>query len=290
MGWNPIEDIKKAANDASKQVDNALGTNLSGRGGGALADLGTAWNRSDVGRWANGFVDSGWQTVNRTLHAVSDVGRGDFKNAGKNLGRAAGSAINVATWNQSQLVLDNKEKFRSAGKYTAGWSEDLVNTASAVRTQADDAYVSPEDRNGAIRFGVKTGAVAAGVYYAPQIGSYLWEAATADPLKTAVVAHYATQGKEGQAKAAGIVAGGLPEEWRDPAKDLIDRIVNPPSSNVGDPTEYGSWRNQVVPGTSYSTGEPTFAGTSSGAGLGTTLLLVGAAGIAAVILRKRGIL
>lgn len=287
-------------NDVAKGIDNVAGSNLSGRGGGAIADLGKEINRSDPGRWAGGFVDSTWQGVNRTLHAVSDIGRGDFQNAGKNLGRAAGSVGNMLTFNARQYILDNPNQMISMGKYTGGWTEDLLGTARGLRSQESDAYVSDADRNSAIRFGVKTGAVVAGAAYAPEIGAYakeggawLWDKTvgyvSTKPIDAATVAYLATQGKGGQAQAAKLVTGGLlPDEIKDPVNNFIDRLINPPTTNPADPAEFGPWKHEAVPGTAYTPGSSSPV--LMGEGAGTMLLIVGAVGIAAVILRKKGIL
>jgi hypothetical protein len=276
MGWldNPL-----------KEIDNAAGTNFSGQGPGGLAsDLGRRFNESDPGRWIGGQLTSAGRAVGNTAAALSDVARGDFKGAGKSLGRAAGSSLNFITQNRQQLVLDNEKAFMDAGKYTGGFTEDLVGYSRGVNSLADRAYVSDADRNSIIRYAGKSALIVAGAAYAPEIYSYGAEKFAAKPLESLTVAGLATQGRAGQARAAEIILGGvgLPDDLRQPITDGLTRIINPPESNSSDPSEFAPWRADAIPGTSYAGGG---AGVSSSSA--APLIIFGLLAAGAVIILKR---
>lgn len=277
MGWldNPL-----------KEIDNAAGTNFSGQGPGGLAsDIGRRFNESDPGRWIGGQLTSAGRSVGNTAAALSDIARGDFKAAGKSAGRAVGSSLNFVTQNRQQLVLDNEKAFMDAGKYTGGYSEDLVGYSRGVNSLADRAYVSDADRNSAIRYAGKSALITAGAAYAPEIYSYGAEKFAAKPLESLTVAGLATQGKSGQAKAAEIILGGvgLPDDLRQPITDGITRIINPPTSVSSDPSEFAPWKADAIPGTSYMGSSPA----TTGAGGSSVLLIAGMLAVGAVIILKR---
>jgi hypothetical protein len=277
MGWldNPL-----------KEIDNALGSNLSGQGpGGIITQAGNAINRSDLGRYVGGQLTNAGRSVGNTAAAISDLARGDTNAAGRSLGRAVGSSLNYVTQNRQQLVMDNEQSFKDAGKYTAGYSEDLVGYSRGVNSLADRAYVSDEDRNSAIRYVGKSALITAGAAYAPEIYAYGAEKFAAKPLESLTVAGLATQGKSGQAKAAEIILGGvpLPDELRQPITDGITRIINPPPSVSSDPTEFAPWKDSAVPGTAYVPG-----GTVAGGGSTSMILVAGILAVGAlIVLRKR---
>ena len=285
MGF--FDDIADFGNGLSKQFDNLAGTNLSGRGGGELANLSERYNRSDIGRWTGGLATSGARTITKSVTAASDLLRGDVKQAGRSLGQAAGGYANFITLNSQQLVNDNRQAFKNAGSWTLGITDDLAGVASGLRSQEDQAYVSDADRNSAIRFAGKGVAIGAAVAYAPAI----YGAAAANPLTSLTVAGLATQGPKGQAAAAKILTGNiLPPEWQEPVNRGIDQVINPPTSNPQDPTEFGPWKNDALPGTAYVSSPPNQLngyGGGSGGGANIGLLIAGGAALIAVIMIAR---
>lgn len=274
------ESIQQTANDVGKQFDNLAGTNTSGRGGGLLADASNNFNRSDIGKYTGGLATSGYRFFEKSAHAGSDILRGDFKNAGKNAGMAAGAYANVWTLNARDVIQGSRDTLNAAGKYTFGLTEDLVKTADGLESQEKSAYVSDTNRDGALRFGSKAAALSLGVHYASEIGAYGYNAAVANPTQTATVAYLASQGKAGQAAAATMLLGGLPDVVKNPLTEVVNNYINPATSDSKDPSEFGTWKNEVVPGTGNM---PVALGVSST----MSYAIVAVAVVGAIIYMKR---
>lgn len=285
MGWDPWGDIQRAAEatfaPVTQAVDRALSTNLSGENrGGMLARFSEEVNRSDPAKYVGGLATSAYRFAKTPLEVASDVGRGDFQNAGTNLGRGIGAGVNAATGNVSFVINQNQDFLRSdeAKKWTLGISEDLAGAGNALRTQEDQAYVSDADRNSALRLGAKAWLGYAAAPLAASAGNSIWAG---------------VQSAAGWVTGGGLAtAGGM--AVYDQLKKAVDEEGTKALQDAGiipkDPeTPPASPAYQVpVPfdGAGYGAGSG-YAGEAPTATAGVSPLVLAAAAIAVVVVAKK---
>lgn len=172
-----LDDVKNTVGRTISQLTNPVRD--------ALADAGDRANRGDIGRWAKGLVEDTARSVTLPFHVVSDIARGDTENAGRNVGRWAGSLGNTMSIGTARAVGESQSvqdflRTDDAKKYTFGLSEDYAGLARGMNTLRNDAYVSDEDRNSAIRYGAKAALIAGSIAYLSGSSAATQSAAAAD--------------------------------------------------------------------------------------------------------------
>lgn len=155
MGWDLVE-----------AIDNAVGTNFSGNGPGnsIINQLGSQIKRSDPGRLIGRIGTDTGNVLTSPFVAASDLLRGDTEQAGRTLGRAAGSTGNLISMGGNYLAQDNKEMFKRIGaKDPTGLVSDYTDFTSAQGSLVQEKNLTSDEIWGSARFGSKALAIG-GVY------------------------------------------------------------------------------------------------------------------------------
>lgn len=239
-----LGDVGKKAEDefgnAVSTVSNTINRELSNFGNTINQTLDDA-SRGDVGKF---IVEQAKSTVNiaKAPFEIAYYGiRGDNQGVSNAVQRAVGASINrrgsesgnifnsetvgtrLAQTDVGQYILRNP----NVSNATFGISEDYAGFTRGARTLQDNAYLSREDQNSAIRFGVK-GVAAAGIGTAAKaVNSWWTDLNTLDKVK------YTTYGTT----AGGIVDKLAKGDLKGAVKDLTTTVGLP------DISEY-------IPGTS----------------------------------------
>ncbi len=233
MGWfddlvkDPVGTISNTVNDAGSSISNTVNRELSNAGNSINQIIDDA-DRGDVGKFV---VEQGQSAVNITKapFEIAYYGfRGDKEGVSRAAQRAVGASINRRGSESgnifNQETVSNRLAQTDVGQYvlrnpnisnaTGGISEDYAGFIRGARTLQDNAYLSREDQNSAIRFGVKGAAFAA-------------TAAYGKPLYKTLVS------KEGLGAAggSGIVSSLLKGDVKEAVKQISEKIGIPDISD-----------------------------------------------------------
>lgn len=307
MGF--FEDLNKGVsnlgNDILKSVDNAAGSNLSGRGSknGILTRAGKEFNRSDVGRFVGRAGTDIGNIVKSPFIATSDLLRGDTEQAGRSLGKGIGAVARVGTGGLLYYAEDNKEQLRSNSKWTLGLTGNLAGTASASRSAIEGNNISKADLNDFGQLVVKGAVIGTGAYYAKDIYSagqtgynYLAGGAKSAGSGLATAGGYAkdvgtvallakavkTGDTAAAAKALGIDTSGLPQVPKlDPnISDLYSDYLDGSKgvATVGGPSSYAE---------PYSPQASVSSPAVKEAGFGIPIMIILGLGLLSLKMRKK---
>lgn len=278
--------------------DRIVGTNLGGNNdrnsviGNASRELNNL-----TGGYSNTLFNSPKKYLNLagdTATAVSsldqrkiiDQYKRNYTTLGGDVAQAGFGVMGVFGNNEfAQSFLKNK----TVNQASFGYGQDLAGTLQGTKEAADTGLLSSENRNSAIRFGVKTAAVVGGAEVVSQVRTgfglqgYSMPSLGAPSLLESAAIYGAVKAggtREGAAKYL-EQQGYVPPELTDDAKDWLDflpdidypKITNPPKTNPADPSEFNPWR--MFEPTSTTEG---FLGTDQKAGVNILpILLIGAA-------------
>lgn len=242
-------------------------------------------SRGDIGRFVGKQVTDTGKVLKTPFIVASDVARGDIAQAGKSLSAGAGSAINAGSMGGTYLAQDNKQAFKSAGKYTLGLTSDYADYASAAGSLSAERNLTSDEIWGSLRFGSKVGAAAYAVAYAQQISGAAKSAGAAGKD----VALYGGAAKALAAgdpsKAAELISPGIGDTFNSylpqipplsqDLTDLYNDFFNPSGTD-------GAPGNQ----NSYSTGPSGSPEAPKAAGM-SPALIIAVIGFAGFFLMKR---
>lgn len=163
MGWlddfvsNPVATVSNTVNREVSNFSNSVNASIDNS------------SRGDVGR----FVADSFSAVKSLAVAPLETAyygvRGNGREVNNTLQRAIGGLTNVSGGLSVNLAQNNQSFYRdkNLNAVTLGYAEDFAGFSRGARTLQNDAYLSSEDKNSAIRYGVKTGIIGAAVSYGP---------------------------------------------------------------------------------------------------------------------------
>lgn len=227
MGW--LDDF---VHDPIGTTSNTINREVSNASNSVNRELDNA-SRGDVGKAIVTQATAVTNLVTTPIKTVYYGVRGDNKGLSDTYQRAAGSIANIAGGLSVNLAQNNQSFYRNKtlNDVTLGYAQDFAGFARGARTLQNDAYLSTEDRNSAIRYGVKSAAIYGATLAAPEIasgaekaGSWLWGSVKAKPFETAIAGKLLTEGKTSQAIQYLAKQGGLD----DIAKEYLPQLPNAP--------------------------------------------------------------
>lgn len=190
-------------------------------------------SRGDVGKAISTQVTAGANLLTLPVKTVYYAARGDNKGVSDTFQRAAGSLTNISGSIGVNLAQNNQSFYRdkTLNDLTFGYAQDFAGFARGARTLQDNAYLSTEDRNSAIRYGTKSAAIWGATLAAPEVisgaqkaGSYIWSTVAEHPFTAAVTGKLLTEGKTSQAINYLSGKGAF-----DGVSDLLPQLPNAPS-------------------------------------------------------------
>lgn len=276
MSW-----VSDFLENPQKSIDNALGTNFSGQGGGFLSS-------GDIAKVIGNQAKALKNVYSAPIEAGLDIAKGDTKSAGSrfvksgtSLGYIAGGPF-VDMWASQggqKFLRDTK-----IGANFAGYNAGLVQGR-------DTGTVSNQYRDEAIRFGAEAAVIGGGIYAynnpaiptfseAGYVSGKELVAGFSNPFTTSnLLGASAIKGLTGQNPGKEFVKEIL-------GNDLADIIFpsnpsNPVTSDPSNPEEFGPWNSQVTSGVN-----PVMAKQGTSSNIATILLVISGVLVTYLIIKK----
>lgn len=264
MGFRiEIPGVGEVKGDTPDQTIKNVGSSVSNTFNREISNFGNSTNRTfddatkgDVGKYTKGIVDAGINLVQAPFQMAYYGVRGDNQGLSRTVQRAVGSSINLQgaesgnIYNSTTIGVryaqteEGQSLLRSqpANDLSLGLSGDYAGYFRGARTMQDNAYLSREDQNSALRLGAKGAVIATGAAYGAEItakaksgAQYLWGKVIENPGTSLIVGKYLTEGKSSQALQYLAGKGAF--------DDLKEYLPDLPTI----PSEYSDFLNSLIP-------------------------------------------